>query len=395
MTRPACPRLLCVSHYFESHRGGIEIVAGQLARSLHATGTQITWAAADASPPPNDIDALVLPSCNIIERRSGLPFPLPGLTALARLLRTIARSGAVLVHDGMYPSSIAAILVARLFRRPAILVQHIGRVDAPSRVQRFLFTSADRLLTRPMVRIASQTVFISATSARHFSGVRTRRPPVLIFNGVDCDTFRLSRNAAERERDRVQAGWPEDRPIGLFVGRFLEKKGLLRLRDIAAARPHIHWAFAGWGPCDPEAWGLPNVSVHRNCLAPELSRLYRAADLLVLPSKSEGFPLVVQEALACGLRPLCCDDAAEADPATAPYLTGIANAGSEQDIVENYLSAVDRLLATSDSDEARIERSGFARERYSWAGAARRYAAIIDELSAAHQERVPSASAAT
>ena len=37
--------------YFESQRGGIEIVAGRLARELRAAGADTTWLATDATPP--------------------------------------------------------------------------------------------------------------------------------------------------------------------------------------------------------------------------------------------------------------------------------------------------------------------------------------------------------
>jgi glycosyltransferase involved in cell wall biosynthesis len=322
----------------------------------------------------------VLNSSNLIERRSGLPYPLPSLRSLARLVGLIRNSDAVLVHDGMYATSVATIVAARLLGRPSVLVQHIGHVPSSSLSQRTLFAIADRFLTRPMLRIASQVVFISATSARHFERVTTRSEPMLIFNGVDSAAFRPSVSLQERRHEREQIGWPTERPVILFVGRFLEKKGLLRLRRMSSMRPDLHWAYAGWGPCDPAAWNLPNVTVHRDRSGPELAPLYRAADLLVLPSKSEGFPLVVQEALACGLRPICCDDAAKADSAAGPHLISIGNEGSETEIVSRYLDAVDALAIRPDSLDERERRSGFARHRYSWNAAASRYSEIVAEL---------------
>ena len=379
-------RLLCVSHYFESHRGGIEMAAGQLARSL-GSKMDVTWAASDATPAPTDIAALPLRASNMIERRSGLPFPLPTPGAIVRLVRAVKASDAVLVHDGMYLTSIAAIIAARLLRRPVALVQHIGHVPGSSPFLSAMFTIADRLFTRPMLRLASQVVFISDTTARHFAATPTKRQPALIFNGVDDSVFLPSRSEKGRQRERAKIGWPTDRSVVLFVGRFIEKKGLLRLRQMAAKRPNLHWAFAGWGPCDPADWDLPNVSIHRGLSGPGLAALYCAADLLILPSKSEGFPLVVQEALACGLRAVCCEDGAKGDPASAPFVASVSGTGTESEIVDAYLAQVDRLVAEPDDPRGRSLRADFAHRRYAVQAGAQRYFELLSSLT---QEPRPS-----
>ena len=41
-----------------------------------------------------------------------------------------------------------------------------------------------------------------------------------------------------------------------------------------------------------------------------LAALYRSADVLLFPSRSEGFGLVAAEAMACGLPVICVDDTA-------------------------------------------------------------------------------------
>lgn len=370
-------RLLCVSHYFESHSGGIEMVAGNLARSLGERGLAVSWAASDASLAPTDIEAVGLRSSNLIERRSGLPFPIPMPSALSYLARAIKAADAVIVHDGMYPSSMASILLSKALGRPVVLVQHIGRAVGNSTFQRILFWAADHILTRPMLRLATAVVYISDTTARHFANVRLKRPAQLIFNGVDVEVFRPSGSNEERRADRSSLQWPHNKPVVLFVGRFIEKKGVLRLREMARVRPNIHWAFAGWGPCDPDEWNLPNVSVHRNLSHENLAPLYRAADVLALPSFSEGFPLVVQEALATGLATICCDDGATADPLATKYITAISNDGEETSIIQKYLAELDKVQPMGDSTEKRLDRSAFACSRYAWSATAGEYDKLI------------------
>jgi glycosyltransferase involved in cell wall biosynthesis len=70
----------------------------------------------------------------------------------------------------------------------------------------------------------------------------------------------------------------------------------MAVRRMARQRPDIQWAFAGWGHLDPQVWGLPNVVVFRDLSGADLVPLYQASDVFVLPSKGEGFPLVIQEA---------------------------------------------------------------------------------------------------
>jgi glycosyltransferase involved in cell wall biosynthesis len=176
---------------------------------------------------------------------------------------------------------------------------------------------------------------------------------------------------------------PEDGPVALFVGRFVEKKGLAVLERLARAHPEVTFAFAGWGPLDPRRWNLPNARVFDTLSGAALAPLYRASDVLVLPSAGEGFPLVIQEALACGLAVLCGEESAAADPATAAFLTGVpVEPDDPERTAVRFADALARQLAEPDDPTRRMARAGFAHERYSWPRAAARYAEILERLVA-------------
>jgi glycosyltransferase involved in cell wall biosynthesis len=369
-------KLLTISAYFEAHRGGVEIVAGRLARALAERGFEVTWLSTSVVEPPVDIRTLQAKACNFTERRLGFPWPLIGFRGLARIWRTAREHEAVLVHDSLYLTSIAAFVAARLQRRPFLVVQHVGEVPYRNPLLRLLMRLANAVVARPLLARADQVVFISRTTGDHFRQVRYARSPEYVFNGVDGRIFRPVGSAGEQADARRCLGLPLDRTVALFVGRFVEKKGLHLLRRAVAARPDVAWAFAGWGPEDPETWAQPNVTVFRGLEGPSLAELYRAADALVLPSVGEGFPLVVQEALASGLPVVCGEETLKSDEAAAPFLEGVAL--DVDDPLPGLVGALDRALASDVTPKAR---SDFTGGRYAWDIAADRYAALLRDLT--------------
>jgi glycosyltransferase involved in cell wall biosynthesis len=380
-------RLLIGTHFFESHRGGIEIVAGQLARCFVRVGIEVTWLAADATPSPAARDgcgmALPLRATNLVERRLGLPFPLPLPGALVRIWREVGRSEVVMLHDSLYPTNIALRLAAWLRQKPVVLVQHIGSVPYRNRGLNLLMQLANRLVARTMLRSAEQVVFISRTTQAYFASLRFRHAPVLIPNGVDTATFRLRGGPAETRLQRRELGLPETGPVLLFVGRFVEKKGIPVFETLARARPDLHFAFAGWGPLDPERWGLPNVHVYRDRQGRSLVALYQSSDLFVLPSCGEGLPLVLQEALACGLPSLCAADTATADGELERWVIGVPVDPADADATAAaFAAAIDRVLARPPDAAWRAACAAACHMRYAWPQAATAYRAILDRLCA-------------
>lgn len=384
-------RLLLASAYYESHRGGIEIVAGRLARELQRLGAKVTWLASNASPAPVE-DAgcgriRALSAWNITERHLGVPLPLPGLSAVSTLWREVRDSDAVLLHDSLYPTNVVAMLAARWYSKPVVLTQHIAAVPYKNPVLRAVMATANALIARPMLATADQVVFISATVADHFARLPFGRPTRLIFNGVDSAVFQLPASGFDRRVTRTRLGMPADKPVALFVGRFVEKKGLHLIERLARRRPDVTFALAGWGPIDPQAWRLPNVLVLSDLEGASLVPLYQSSDLLLLPSIGEGLPLVIQEALACGLPVICGRETAAADPGAGHLLDSVAIEGVDPDhALEALAATIDRVLARSAGAAAAAgvpgarERHAYAASRYSWTEAARAYIDIIDGL---------------
>ena len=371
-------RLLTVTHFYETHGGGIERVAGRLNRHLAALGHETSWAASDGDklPAPDTARPVPLACNNVVERISGLPMPVPSPSSLRRLRDAVRESDAVIVHDGLYATSVAALRAAHKAGKPVLLVQHIAAIPFRSALLRGAMGLANRLITGPMLKAADQVVYISETTAAHFAGLQLRRPALTIFNGVDTETFHPATGGlAEAGRALGLDGVGR---LVLFVGRFVEKKGLAVIREIAAARPAIRFALAGGGPIDPASWGLGNVQVLTGFSGDRLADLYRAADAFLLPSVGEGYPLVVQEALASGLPVLCGEESAAADPAATLWLHGLpVDLSRPRETGAAFAAELDKVLGEPRSAGA----AQFARERYSWDQVARRYDAALTTLA--------------
>jgi len=378
-------RILMVTHYFGSHQGGIEIVAEKIFQGLQHAQCEVVWAAADITPPPRQTDCcrtLRLPSSNRLEGLTGLPFPVPAIRALRELHREVARADVVILHDCLYATNVAAFLSAQLRRVPVLIVQHIGAVPYKNVLLGWLMKLANRLVTRPMLSRAQRVVFISGVTKRYFDGVAFRHPPTVIFNGVDTGIFRPLPHGEDRAAMRHRLGLPADRPVALFVGRFVEKKGLAVLRHMAAMEPRITWAFAGWGRLDPRSWTAGNVRVYSNLRGETLAELYQASDVFVLPSTGEGFPLVVQEALACGLPVVCGAETAAADDAMAAFVRGLAlRARDDEGSASDFLARVHELLDRGSNAEEVKQRHEFVRQRYSWHRAVEEYLEVVRALT--------------
>lgn len=375
-------RVTLVTHYFPAHGGGVEAVAGQIASRLAASGEAvITWHASDTDTAPADqpgLHCVPAPACNATERWLGFPYPLWSPGALARVARSVRAADVVHLHDCLYLANVLAAIAAALAGRPFIVTQHVGRIPYRNPLLRGLAAAATWLLGKMLLARAAQTIFVSDAVLREFERfVRFRRPPLRVANGVDSVLFRPVDDAARRAlRSEVGAA---ERPLLLFVGRFVEKKGLHLLHGLARELAQARWIFAGWGPLDPERWRLGHVAVHRQVSQPALATLYQAADLLVLPSVGEGFPLVVQEAMACGTPALVSDETAAACPEAAGLLLQEAMGA---DAEARWRGRIESLIAAPrELRSLRPRVAEFARTAWSWETTTQRYADVLQAVA--------------
>jgi glycosyltransferase involved in cell wall biosynthesis len=322
------------------------------------------------------VTAVPARSWNGAERLLGVPYPLWSRAALKRLARGCRGADVVHLHDCLYAPTLAAFAAARRSRRPVLVTQHVGRVPYRNPALSLAHAGANRLLGARVLAGADRVVFESQSVLEYFGRfVRYRAAPLLVQNGVDTDVFNPV-NEEERREARARLGLPLEKPLLLFVGRFVEKKGMPVLRELTGRLPNAHWVFAGWGPLDPGQWRRPNVTVVDRPTPEQLPPLYRAAELFVLPSVGEGFPLSVQEAMACGTPALIGAETAAGCPQSEDAL--LAEATGSADTLERWTRRLASLLASPAALLAlRAKAASFAREHWSWQQCTARYADLL------------------
>lgn len=168
---------------------------------------------------------------------------------------------------------------------------------------------------------------------------------------------------------------PDGRPaerterVVLYLGRNHPLKGLDLLEEAWGRVARPGWRLAVYGP------GLPGRFVEGE----EKWRVMRAADLFVLPTRSDNFGIAVAEALACGVPVICTKG--------APWQELEGNTASDRcgwwcDVsAQGLADALDEAMGLSDEARRELGRNGRARvlARYTWPAVA---AAWVERLAA-------------
>jgi len=363
-------RILTVTHYFDSNGAGVEIIAGKIRQELISHGHQVTWLAALAhnsithSEPP-DSECVALPAWDGIRVATDLAWPIPSPFSLAQIRRQVKAAEIIHLHEAFYPACQLTLHLARWYKKPIVITQHIADMPVAGKLRRPAVALANAVFTRPAHYQADRVVFISERSRAFFSS-SAKGKDFLIYNGCDSSVFQPLPDS-NRQSLRASLDLPVDLPVVLFVGRFIEKKGLALLQALCRARSDVSFVFIGHGPLDPTTWQLPHVRVLPQMSHEELRCFYQTADFLVLPAVGEGFPLVVQEALCSGLPCLVSQEIADGCPALADCFHITGPAGSRT------LEVLNAQLHSLPDDATRRSLARRASDLWSWERCGRQY----------------------
>ncbi|MGI9148876.1 MAG: glycosyltransferase family 4 protein [Chloroflexota bacterium] len=184
-------------------------------------------------------------------------------------------------------------------------------------------------------------------------------------NGVDTDVFTQNGSRAEL---RTSLGVPAEVPLVGWVGRLRPEKApqaFLRVAEaVRRSRPDARFVLVGDGPLaaalehEIQERGLAGC-VQLAGVRADMARVYPAFDLLVQTSESEGMPLVILEAMACG-RPVVAMDVGGVPEVVQVDTTGLLAAPGDVawlvKCVLELLASPERALAMGTAGRRRVER---------------------------------------
>jgi glycosyltransferase involved in cell wall biosynthesis len=269
-----------------------------------------------------------------------------------------------------YPDGVAAVMLGKALKKPVVITARgtdINLIPGHLMARRQIQWAA---------RSAGAVVAVSEAlkDAMVALGIGPERVTVLR-NGVDLVIFRPE----ERMQARQELGLT--RPTLLSVGQLIERKANELIVGALPSLPEFTLLLAGEGP---ERRRLENLAAtlgvsdrvrfigaipHR-----QLSKIYSAADILVLASSREGWPNVLLEAMACGTPVIASKVWGNPEIVAAPE----AGCLMEERTAECIATTVRTLFARL-PDRAATRRYA---ERYSWEdttkGQLRLFAEVID-----------------
>jgi glycosyltransferase involved in cell wall biosynthesis len=230
---------------------------------------------------------------------------------------------------------------------PLVSTAHLADVDALPLVSRVLAKIFNGVVSRLIARSSLIVIAVSSSVQLHLRSL-----------GISPDRIRIVPNGVDHSRFRPPASYVEHTTLqAILVGRLISNKGSLdALEGIATARQEggdVRLKILGDGPLAEKVRARSQMSDLRGSVemigtVANVEAYMREADVLLRPSWTEGLPLAIIEALACGTPVICSDVPGNTDLVEDGYNGLIYPVGDIEALTDRILRLCnDRELRTT------------------------------------------------
>jgi glycosyltransferase involved in cell wall biosynthesis len=240
-----------------------------------------------------------------LDMKKGIPNPL----LVMRLAQWIRESKPDVIHAWMYHANLIGTLAARLAGNVPIIwaIHHNAYDPRVDKRRTMLVNRACAVLSR---KFAARIVLCSEASLRTHKKLNYAAEKLeVIPNGFDLEQAKPDSSA--HASLRAELGIPADAIVIGIAARFHPHKDHHNFIQAAARlhgiMPQVHFLLFGmgitWENRQLAEW-IDSVGIRERChllgLRQDISRLFSGMDIATTASRSEAFPIVVGEAMACG-----------------------------------------------------------------------------------------------
>jgi glycosyltransferase involved in cell wall biosynthesis len=287
------------------------LVSGHLPPPMGGIATYYQSLLSSSLPQLVDLSFVETSSQKRTQAQSGrfsLSNVLSAVSDCGRFTKAVIRHRPELTHiataDGLsFAKHSVCVIIARLFGSRVLLHPHCGFSAC--------YTDQSRLwqwFVRRTIRMTNGVVTLS-TEWNQLTAIVPGCPVYFLPNGIDLTAYRtvgMERKVVEKKSHQFKV---------LYLGYMGKAKGSFDLFEAAKIIskndiPVIFNLVGGdWGPGEVEQLkkqidqaGLGNiVTVHPPVIGAQKTDFFGEADIFIYPSYSEGMPIAVIEAMACGL----------------------------------------------------------------------------------------------
>lgn len=293
---------------FPPHIGGVGVHIHSLSKELVKQGHEvyvITYPHKDIEN-IDGIHVISTKGVNIPGLR-GLFF---GINAKKELKKLIKEENIDIIHGHyLLPAGWASVKAGKSTNTKTYVTAHGSDMFEMYKKQSF---------TRPLIKkvLKDANVVLAVSNALKDEIINTKIPKIeektrLHWNAVDVDKFKTTNENKDKfKRELVEEfNIDEDKPIILFVGNIIKRKNVgLLIEAKKKLKSDANLVIVGDGPllkqlkekCEREILEGKLDNVFFTGPRRDMENIMPSCDLLVLPSFTESFGLVLIEALSCG-----------------------------------------------------------------------------------------------
>lgn len=284
---------------FPPHVGGVGVHIHSLANAIIERGDEVfvlTYPHEDIADIGNiHVESTINPDIK------GLRSLFFVLTGTYKLIKIIKRENIDVIHGHyLFPAGLVAVLAGKYTKKPVYVTSHGSDMFCLYKKHKFM-----RPVIKYILKNADKVLVVSEALKKAVLDVNIKGMENKIdinWNVVDIKRFKPQKDNKFKKELEI----PDDLPVLMFVGNLISRKKvkyLLKAKKLL--KNPCALVVVGDGPLCSDlketANDLEINNVYFTGARYDIEDIIPSADILVLPSVSESFGLVLIEALACGV----------------------------------------------------------------------------------------------